>query len=170
LRKRKLENTLAALRKAWDRRARENAPHRVATSQSEWGDEDFSRSAERMVADFTLNDMGNTRQRRGPNPCGYSEIACGARASRSVETARRRHQAFPRRARPPTRTGSSVRGPVQTGRRRLDDRAPRVVRPHGQNLPRLVAASRRRPYGEQSTGFGLIVSPEGPASRRSNRA
>lgn len=75
---RTLQTTLAALREAWDRRARENARHYVATGRNDWTDEDFYRSGERTVEDFILTDMENICQGRDPRSMRVLEIGCGA--------------------------------------------------------------------------------------------
>lgn len=73
-----LETTLAALREAWDRRARENARHYVATGQRDWTDEDFYRSGECTAEGFILSDMENICQGRDPRAMRVLEIGCGA--------------------------------------------------------------------------------------------
>lgn len=75
---RKLQPTLNTLREAWDRRARENARHYVATGQRAWTDEEFFRSGESTVEHYILNDRENICQGRLPGSMRVLEIGCGA--------------------------------------------------------------------------------------------
>jgi cyclopropane fatty-acyl-phospholipid synthase-like methyltransferase len=73
-----LKSTLRSMREDWDRRARENARHYVATRQADWTDEEFFASGEREVADEILGDMANIAQGREPAGMRVLEIGCGA--------------------------------------------------------------------------------------------
>jgi SAM-dependent methyltransferase len=75
---RKLQPTLGALREAWNRRARENARHYVATGNTEWSDEEFFHSGEQTVSHYILTDMANVCQGRDPKSMRVLEIGCGA--------------------------------------------------------------------------------------------
>ena len=75
---RKLHPTLGALREAWDRRARENARHYVATGNPEWSDEEFFHSGELTVSHYILTDMGDICQGKDPKSMRVLEIGCGA--------------------------------------------------------------------------------------------
>ena len=48
------------MREDWDRRARENARHYVATGQAEWSEEEFYRSGEVNFQDFILKDRATS--------------------------------------------------------------------------------------------------------------
>jgi SAM-dependent methyltransferase len=69
---------LGALRDAWDRRARENARHYVATGKPEWSDEEFFQTGEITVSAYILTDMGNICQGKNPTSMRVLEIGCGA--------------------------------------------------------------------------------------------
>lgn len=69
---------LARMKDDWDRRARENARHFIATGKQEWTDEDFFASGERTVADQILTDMGNICRGKSPRDMRVLEIGCGA--------------------------------------------------------------------------------------------
>jgi SAM-dependent methyltransferase len=73
-----LKSTLRSMREEWDRRARENARHYVATRQEAWTDEEFFASGEKEVADEILSDMANICQERQPASMRVLEIGCGA--------------------------------------------------------------------------------------------
>jgi SAM-dependent methyltransferase len=73
-----LKSTLRSMREDWDRRARENARHYVATQQAAWTDEEFFASGEKEVADEILSDMANICQERQPASMRVLEIGCGA--------------------------------------------------------------------------------------------
>ena len=62
----------------WDKRARENARHFVATGKDNWTDEEFFASGERTVADHILTDMVNVCQGKPPDQMRVLEIGCGA--------------------------------------------------------------------------------------------
>jgi len=75
-----LETTLQLLRmrRNWERRARENARHYVATGQDRWDDEEFYRSGQVTLEEEILNDLGNVCQGRDPAQMRVLEIGCGA--------------------------------------------------------------------------------------------
>ena len=62
----------------WDARARENARHYVANSQTDWTDRDFFESGEKTVEHEVLNDMVNICQGLEPADMRVLEIGCGA--------------------------------------------------------------------------------------------
>jgi SAM-dependent methyltransferase len=66
------------MRADWDRRARENARHFIATGQEQWSDEEFFASGRQTVAELILNDMTNICQTRSPKDMRVLEIGCGA--------------------------------------------------------------------------------------------
>src|ERR1700719_3921711 len=72
------QKTLDKMRQDWDRRARENARHYVATGQTEWSDEAFFASGEKAIAEQLLNDMENVCQGKDPKAMRVLEIGCGA--------------------------------------------------------------------------------------------
>lgn len=74
----KQSEQLAKMRDDWDRRARENARHFIATNKREWTDEDFFASGERTIADQILTDMENVCQEKNPREMRVLEIGCGA--------------------------------------------------------------------------------------------
>ena len=66
------------MRQDWDRRARENARHYVATGQHDWTDEDFFRSGQVELEKEILTDLPNVCQGRDPKDMRVLEIGCGA--------------------------------------------------------------------------------------------
>lgn len=73
------------MREDWDRRARENALHFIATGQETWTDEEFFVSGEQTVANHILNDLTNICQGKTPGHMRVLEIGCGAgRVTRSL--------------------------------------------------------------------------------------
>jgi len=66
------------MRRDWDRRARENARHFVATEQREWTDEEFFRSGQIEMEEDILTDLTNVCQGRDPKDMRVLEIGCGA--------------------------------------------------------------------------------------------
>ena len=62
----------------WDRRARENARHYIATGHQAWTDEEFLRLGRQTVQEEILNDMGNICQGLDPKRMRILEIGCGA--------------------------------------------------------------------------------------------
>jgi len=75
---RKMERTLRQMRDDWDRRARENARHFVASAKSEWTDAEFFASGELAVSDFILEDLAFVCQGKDPKSMRVLEIGCGA--------------------------------------------------------------------------------------------
>ena len=73
-----LEDDLRRMREDWDRRARENARHYIATERAEWSDEEFFASGRAELAEQILNDMENVCQGRDPKAMRVLEIGCGA--------------------------------------------------------------------------------------------
>jgi SAM-dependent methyltransferase len=69
---------LDAMRRDWDRRARENACYYVATGRQDWSEEEFYRSGELHVRQHILNDLENICQGRDPKQMRVLEIGCGA--------------------------------------------------------------------------------------------
>jgi len=72
------EEQLAKMREDWDRRARENARHYVATGKESWTDEEFFASGERTLAEEILTDLTNVCQGKHPKEMRVLEIGCGA--------------------------------------------------------------------------------------------
>jgi len=64
--------------KTRDERAKENARHYVATSRTEWTDEEFFRTGEVTVAEQILTDMTNVCQGKRAQDMRVLEIGCGA--------------------------------------------------------------------------------------------
>jgi SAM-dependent methyltransferase len=62
----------------WDRRARENARFYVATSRTDWTDEEFFRSGRAEIEEQILCDLDNVCQGRDPKQMRVLEIGCGA--------------------------------------------------------------------------------------------
>ncbi len=61
----------------WDRRARENARHNIASGREDWSDEEFFRSGRQTVETDILNDMDNICQGKDPKRMTILEIGCG---------------------------------------------------------------------------------------------
>ena len=72
------EEQLARMRSDWDARARENALYYVASGRSDWTEEEFFASGEKIIADDIRTDMGNVCQGRSPESMRVLEIGCGA--------------------------------------------------------------------------------------------
>jgi len=72
-----LDATLRRMREDWDRRARENARHFVATGRTDWSDAEFFASGEAEVDEQIRNDMENICQGRDPATLRVLEIGCG---------------------------------------------------------------------------------------------
>jgi SAM-dependent methyltransferase len=68
----------ARIREAWDKRARENARHYIATLQPEWTDEAFFASGEATVDGHIRTDLENICQGKSPKEMRVLEIGCGA--------------------------------------------------------------------------------------------
>jgi SAM-dependent methyltransferase len=66
------------MRRDWDRRARENAHHYIATQRHEWSEEEFYRSGQVHVAEHILTDLENICQGKAPKDMTVLEIGCGA--------------------------------------------------------------------------------------------
>ena len=66
------------MRSDWDARARENALYYVASGRSDWTEEEFYASGEKIIADDILSDMGNVCQGKPPESMRVLEIGCGA--------------------------------------------------------------------------------------------
>jgi cyclopropane fatty-acyl-phospholipid synthase-like methyltransferase len=77
-RKISLEQQLENMRREWDARARENARYYVATGRTDWTDEDFFASGERVISEHILNDMSDICQGKAPEEMRVLEIGCGA--------------------------------------------------------------------------------------------
>jgi SAM-dependent methyltransferase len=73
-----ISRQLRRMRRDWDRRARENARHYVATGQKEWSDEEFFEGGEQELRDHIFNDLGNICQGKDPKAMKVLEIGCGA--------------------------------------------------------------------------------------------
>ena len=73
-----LKEQLELMKRDWDRRARENARHFVATGRTEWTDQDFFASGEKAIAEDILTDTGNIYQGKDPAQMRVLEIGCGA--------------------------------------------------------------------------------------------
>jgi SAM-dependent methyltransferase len=73
-----ISRQLRRMRRDWDRRARENARHYVATGQLEWSDDQFFESGEQELRDHIFNDLGNVCQGKDPKTMSVLEIGCGA--------------------------------------------------------------------------------------------
>lgn len=66
------------MRRDWDKRARENARHYVATGKEQWSEEEFYRSGQITVEEFILTDLVNVCQGKDPKDMKVLEIGCGA--------------------------------------------------------------------------------------------
>jgi SAM-dependent methyltransferase len=66
------------MRSDWDARARENALYYVASGRSDWTEEEFFASGEKIIADDILSDLGNICQGKPPKSMRVLEIGCGA--------------------------------------------------------------------------------------------
>lgn len=69
---------LRRMRLDWDKRARENARHYVATGRSDWSDEDFFEAGENELRNHIYGDLGNICQGKDPKQMKVLEIGCGA--------------------------------------------------------------------------------------------
>ncbi len=65
------------MRADWNRRARKNPLHYVATSERQWSEEEFFASGETTTAQHILNDMVNITQGDDPRQMRVLEIGCG---------------------------------------------------------------------------------------------
>src|SRR6185437_15894287 len=66
------------MREEWDRRARENARHYVATARAEWNDDDYFESGRENVRREILTDMDDVCQGKDPKEMTVLEIGCGS--------------------------------------------------------------------------------------------
>jgi cyclopropane fatty-acyl-phospholipid synthase-like methyltransferase len=73
-----LEDQLQKMQRDWDNRARENARYYVATTKTDWSDEEFFLSGEKTVSEEILTDMTNICQGKMPRDMAVLEIGCGA--------------------------------------------------------------------------------------------
>src|SRR5258708_18442309 len=73
-----LEQQLEKMRQDWDARARENARYYVATSRTDWTDDEFFASGEQAIREDILTDMTNICQGKDPAAMRILEIGCGA--------------------------------------------------------------------------------------------
>lgn len=62
----------------WDRRARENAYHYIASDHDEWSEEDFDRSGRESVQGVVVEDLDRIAGGRDPKTMTALEIGCGA--------------------------------------------------------------------------------------------
>jgi SAM-dependent methyltransferase len=69
---------LDRMRQDWDERARENARHFIATSNSDWNSAEFFDSGRLNVFHEILTDLGNVCQGKSPKEMKVLEIGCGA--------------------------------------------------------------------------------------------
>lgn len=65
------------MRQDWDKRARENARHFIATEQSEWNEVEYYNSGRLCVFHEVLTDLGNVCQHKNPKDMNVLEIGCG---------------------------------------------------------------------------------------------
>ncbi len=75
---RKIARQLGGMRRDWDRRARENAHHYIATANARWSEDEFYRSGQAHVAQHILSDLENICQGKDPRDMTVLEIGCGA--------------------------------------------------------------------------------------------
>jgi SAM-dependent methyltransferase len=73
-----VEQQAERMKHDWDRRARENARHFVATGQDNWTDDEFFGSGEQTVADHILTDMVSVCQGKPAGQMRVLELGCGA--------------------------------------------------------------------------------------------
>lgn len=71
-------SVLEKMRADWDRRARKNARHFIATANSDWNEEKFYESGRLGVFHEILNDLGNVCQSKNAKDMTVLEIGCGA--------------------------------------------------------------------------------------------
>ncbi len=70
--------SLARMREDWDRRAREDARHYIATRPESWSDEEFYASGVESVRILVINDLAGICPGRDPKSMTALEIGCGA--------------------------------------------------------------------------------------------
>jgi SAM-dependent methyltransferase len=71
------DSLLEKMREDWDRRARENARHYIATANSAWDEREFYESGRLCVFYEILNDLGNVCQHKNAKDMRVLEIGCG---------------------------------------------------------------------------------------------
>lgn len=71
------DSLLEKMRLDWDRRARENARHFIATSNSDWNTHEFYESGRLNIYYEVLTDLGNVCQGKDPKAMKVLEIGCG---------------------------------------------------------------------------------------------
>jgi SAM-dependent methyltransferase len=69
---------LEKMRRDWDERARTNARHYIATSQSTWSDDAFFRSGRAEIEDIVVNHIDEICAGRRAAEMRVLEIGCGA--------------------------------------------------------------------------------------------
>ena len=73
------DRLLRKMRADWDKRARANGRHFVATGHPTFDDEECFRSGEATVFDHFLNDLPDICRGKDPREMGVLEIGCGCR-------------------------------------------------------------------------------------------
>jgi ubiquinone/menaquinone biosynthesis C-methylase UbiE len=71
-------NVLSAMRRDWDARAKANARHYVATSKTEWSEDDFFASGAAEIHEIVEKDLAAISMGRSPSDMRALEIGCGA--------------------------------------------------------------------------------------------
>ena len=71
------DSLLEEMRLDWDKRARKNARHYIATDNSRWNREDFYQSGRLCVFHEVLTDLGNVCPEQNPKQMKVLEIGCG---------------------------------------------------------------------------------------------
>ncbi len=72
-----LQEQLDQMRDDWDRRARDNALHHIATGHRDWETAEFFASGQQTVENEILTDTGNIFQGKDPRSMRILEIGCG---------------------------------------------------------------------------------------------
>ena len=72
------ERTLARMRQDWDRRARSNAFHFVASGRQQWSEEEFAASGRKAVEELILADAARLNPGADWGSLRVLEIGCGA--------------------------------------------------------------------------------------------
>jgi len=67
----------ARMAEDWDRRARENALHYIASGRESWTEDEFFASGRETFEHYLANDLGNICQGRDPQAMRVLEIGCG---------------------------------------------------------------------------------------------
>jgi len=65
------------MRHDWDRRARENARHYIATANEQWNEEEYYNSGRLNVFHEVLTDLGNVCKQKNARAMKILEIGCG---------------------------------------------------------------------------------------------